>query len=121
MLPLSAFFFPFNQLPLNVATNCTFGFCLRLGVLTFFFIFLFFLCMHFGRYYALFSGSHILFTRSTNTLFRKKNIKNWSHGILHTFKNYFAIVFSVFNKISGIQTDHKCLNSSFFFKLKKFN
>ena len=30
-------------------------------------------------------------------LFSKKNIKNGSHGTIHTFKNYFAIVFSVFN------------------------
>ena len=26
-----------------------------------------------------------------------KNIKNWSHDTIHTFKNYFATVFSVFN------------------------
>ena len=34
-------------------------------------------------------------------------IKNGSHSIIHTFKNYFATVFSVFsfNKISSIQTD----------------
>ena len=34
-------------------------------------------------------------------------IKNWSHGTVYTFKNYFAIVFSFFNfsKISYIQTD----------------
>ena len=34
-------------------------------------------------------------------------IKNRSHGIIHTFKNYFAIVFSVFSfsKISSIQID----------------
>ena len=30
------------------------------------------------------------------TLFRKKN-KNKSHGTIHTFKNYFATVFSVFS------------------------
>ena len=35
-------------------------------------------------------------------------IKNGSHGIIHTFKNYFAIIFSVFSKINGIQTDPKC-------------
>ena len=34
-----------------------------------------------------------------------KNIKNESHDIIHIFKNYFAIVFSVFSKISGIQID----------------
>ena len=34
-------------------------------------------------------------------------IKNGSHSTSHTFKNYFATVFSVFsfNKISSIQTD----------------
>ena len=26
-----------------------------------------------------------------------KNIKHGSHGTIHTFKNYFAIVFSIFN------------------------
>ena len=31
-------------------------------------------------------------------------IKNEYYGTNHTFKNYFATVFSVFNKISGIQT-----------------
>ena len=40
-----------------------------------------------------------------------KNIKNGSHGTIHTFKNYFAIIFLVFNlaKISSIQTDLKFL------------
>ena len=32
-------------------------------------------------------------------------IKNGSHGTIHTFKIYFATVFSIFSKISGIQTD----------------
>ena len=39
------------------------------------------------------------------SFFNKTFIKNGSHGTIHTFKNYFVIVFSVFNKISGIQTD----------------
>ena len=38
-------------------------------------------------------------------LYSDKNIKNWSHGIIYTFKNYFATVFSVFSKISCIQMD----------------
>ena len=29
--------------------------------------------------------------------YSEKNIKNGSHGTIHTFKNYFAIVFSVFS------------------------
>ena len=35
--------------------------------------------------------------RPTTTLFRKKKFKNESHGTIHTFKNYFATVFSVFS------------------------
>ena len=35
----------------------------------------------------------------------KKNIKNGSRSTIYTFKNYFVTVFSVFNKISNIQTD----------------
>ena len=46
-----------------------------------------------------------LFMGPTTTLFRKKKFKNESHGTIHTFKNYFAIVFSVFSKINCIQTD----------------
>ena len=39
---------------------------------------------------------HVLFMRPTTILFRK-NIKNESHGTIHTFKNYFDTIFSVFN------------------------
>ena len=45
----------------------------------------------------LFNTIHALFMGPTVTLFRKKNIKNGSHGTIHTFKNYFATVFSVFS------------------------
>ena len=38
---------------------------------------------------------------------KKKNFKTGSQSIIHTFKNYFATVFSVFSKINGIQTDPK--------------
>ena len=31
------------------------------------------------------------------SFFNKTFIKNGSHGIIHTFKNYFATVFSIFN------------------------
>ena len=37
--------------------------------------------------------------------FNKIFIKNKSHGTIHIFKNYFTIVFSIFSKISIIQTD----------------
>ena len=80
------------------------------------------------------SGSHALCMRSTTSLtskiftemcllvglvhysrdlqtffFNKIFIKNRSHGTIHTFKNYFATVFSIFSKISSIQTDPKCV------------
>ena len=41
------------------------------------------------------------------SLFSNFFIKNGFHGTIHTFKNYFATVFSVFSfsKINSIQTD----------------
>ena len=49
---------------------------------------------------------HVLFTGPTTTLL-KKYIKNESHNTIHTFKNYFVIVFLIFSKISYIQIDPK--------------
>ena len=56
----------------------------------------------------------VLFMYCSSTVHAFKNIKNGSHGTFHTFKNYFATVFSVFNfqfsvsaTISSIQTDPK--------------
>ena len=53
-----------------------------------------------------------LFTHCADTVHTLKNIKNGSYGTIYTFKNYFAIVFSVFSfqfsvsaTISLIQTD----------------
>ena len=34
---------------------------------------------------------------SQTSFFSKTFIKNWSHGTIHTFKNYFVTVFSVFS------------------------
>ena len=42
-------------------------------------------------------GIHKLF------FFTKTLIKNGFHGTIHTFKNYFTTVFSIFNKINDIQ------------------
>ena len=42
-------------------------------------------------------GSHVLFMRPISTDFKKKFFKIGLHSIIHTFKNYFATVFSVFN------------------------
>ena len=82
--------------------------------LHFIFFFLFFLaqCMNSSRTIWLFNPfqhirSHEQYTRLTNLTFQQLFIKNESHGTIHTFKNYFATVFSVFNfsKISYIQTE----------------
>ena len=54
--------------------------------------------------HALFSGSRALFTGPINIFFNKIFIKNGSHSTIHTFKKYFATVFSIFSKINGIQT-----------------
>ena len=35
--------------------------------------------------------------RSHKSLYLEKNIKNKTYGIIHIFKNYFVILFSVFN------------------------
>ena len=57
---------------------------------------------------------HVLFMHCLRTVhgtynhFIQKKIKNGSHGIIHTFKNYFATMFSIFSKISDIQMDPKC-------------
>ena len=89
-----------------------------------FFIFLFFLFFVFTRFgvmrllfmnYSLNSSSKgwifyskqcicALFTDPQIPLFSNFFIKNGSHSTIHTFKNYFAIVFSVFSfgKISSI-------------------
>ena len=53
------------------------------------------------------NGSHLLFTDPQTSFFNNFFIKNGSHDTIHTFKNYFVTVFSVFSfsKISSIQTD----------------
>ena len=43
------------------------------------------------------SGSHALFTRLTSMEFSKIFIKIGFHGTIHTFKNYFVTIFSVFS------------------------
>ena len=47
----------------------------------------------------------LLFNGSQTSFFNKTFIKNGFHDTIHTIKNYFAIVFSVFSKISSIQMD----------------
>ena len=40
---------------------------------------------------------YALFITVYSTVYVLKNIKNWSHGTIHTFKNYFVTVLSVFS------------------------
>ena len=40
-----------------------------------------------------------------STIHKLKNIKNRFHGTIHTFKIYFATLFSISTKIIYIQTD----------------
>ena len=65
------------------------------------------LFMHMDLLYKRQIALFIYCSRDPQLLYLKKNIKNWSYGTIYTFKNYFVTVFSIFNKISCIQTDHK--------------
>ena len=66
------------------------------------FFFFFFL----GRVFHAFPMGPVHCSRDSQTSFFSKTfIKNGSHGTIHTFKNYFATVFSVF---SDIQMDPIC-------------
>ena len=63
---------------------------------------------------------HYLWDPQTS-FFNKIFIKNGSYGTIHIFKNYFVTVFSIFSKISGIQTHPKIIfhiNLSWIIKLK---
>ena len=44
-----------------------------------------------------FYGSHALFTGPASTDFSKFFFKTGSYSTIHTFKNYFATIFSVFS------------------------
>ena len=59
------------------------------------------------------SGSVHYSWDSQISFFNKTFIKNESHGIIHTFKNYVVTVFSIFSfqQISGIQMDPNCIRS----------
>ena len=71
-----------------------------LRFLCFFVCFFFFLLpayVDFGGQKLLFCTVATLFMYCSDTVHALKNIKNGSHGTFHTFKNYFATVFSVFS------------------------
>ena len=52
--------------------------------------------MIFQLHSVFFSRFCALFTRLANTFFNKNNFKIEFHPIIHTFKNYFTIIFSIF-------------------------
>ena len=51
-------------------------------------------CLFFFFWYV---NSNLTWVHCSRTVHALKNIKNGSHGIIHTFKIYFATVFSVFS------------------------
>ena len=53
--------------------------------------------MKFSIAFGVLCGSHILFTGFASTDFSKIFFKTGSHDTIHTFKNYFATVFSIFS------------------------
>ena len=56
---------------------------------------------------ALFVGPMHCSRDPQTSFFTQTLITNGSHSTIHIFKNYFATIFSVFSKISCIQTDLK--------------
>ena len=46
---------------------------------------------------SIFCGSRALFTRPASTLKKKNNFKTRFHSSIHTSKNYFTTIFSIFN------------------------
>ena len=69
----------------------------------FLFFFFFFLREHVYVALCFFSGYGALFTGFTIFFFDKTFIKNRSHDTIHTFKNYFVTIFSVFNFQQNMQ------------------
>ena len=64
------------------------------------FVFFFFFCPHMLTLVhkkSIFCTVAILFIYCSNTVHALKNIKNGSHGTIHTFKNYFVTVLLVFS------------------------
>ena len=78
---------------------------MRLAFAFCFFLFFSFLSLFFFFFHAFklletsFTVHHCSHTvhGTYNHFIKKKNIKNGTHGTIHTFKNYFATVFSVFS------------------------
>ena len=92
-------------------TTCIFGLAL-LGVCVLSFEFLFFFsarknsnCIVRAHGFTVQETKGTVHSTYNHFIQKKIYIKNGSHGTIHTFKNYFATVFSVFSKISCIRID----------------
>ena len=94
IISLQYFQFQFQFSVLLVSSIWSIHFVYALDPLTsiaFAFFFLFF------SRFALGKGQLLLFTYCNNTVHTFKNIKNKSHGTIYIFKNYFIIIFLIFN------------------------
>ena len=95
---------------LNMHLDCGWKLC----VYVFLFLFIYWEVLHHGecclspkfpkKLHCSVGLVHFLRDPQTS-FFNKIFIKNKSHGTIHTFKNYFVTVFSIFSKISDIQMD----------------
>ena len=92
--------------------NSTWVFGLRWLLRFQFHVFPFFFFFFFSFFFFLRVNSNLTWVHYSCTVHALKNIKNGSHGTIHTFKIYFATVLSVFSfqfsisaTISSIQTD----------------
>ena len=74
-----------------------------------FYVFFFFFSLR-STFQCISVGSVHSLWKSQTSFFNKTFIKNESHCTIHTFINYFVTLFSIFSKISGIQTDPMCAN-----------
>ena len=72
-------------------------------------VFFFWKCVFSSSGYC--SMGHVYCLQEPQTsFFNKTFIKNESHNTIHTFKNYFVTVFSIFSKINGIQIHFQFLS-----------
>ena len=85
-----------SQEPTTLKIGYPFGYRLSC-VCVCLFVFFFFFFKRVLWLWCFSGGSRVLFTRPTNLFFFKTFIKNESHDTIHTFKNYFTIIFSVFS------------------------
>ena len=75
--------------------------------------------MRVSQWVLFLSGSRALFTRLASIFFNKNNFKIGSHDTIHTFKNYFVIVFSVFSNKRYPKRPLKCEENYFMSRDKK--